>query len=200
MPRRWEARRDPAPSSSSPTASCLRAAAYTDPAGRWESKPWRSPVGLPLPVHCARRYSKQADLTSIDKLLASRTGWIESAPVSEPLECNRRGLKQLDLHERDAIVAAHVAGSSVAELARHYALSDYSIRMVLAKAGRITIHHHLTDGQLTTVSALYQSDVAVEAIARQFDMPSSSARLLLASLRLERPRTKSTGRGNMRRH
>jgi transposase-like protein len=94
----------------------------------------------------------------------------------------------LSTRDRQAIVQAHTAGGvSLKELAGRFGVSDYSIRVVLAKSGvklgRISIPPE-TD-QL--IDQLWRSGHSVAAIARQTGIAKSTLLLRLRTIESDQP-------------
>lgn len=85
--------------------------------------------------------------------------------------------------DRAKIVAAYVTGTATMTfLADRYGVSDYSIRVILRRAGIFT-NRRLTSATVSLVRSLSSTGVSVAEIARQTGIAKSTVRLVLAENR-----------------
>lgn len=103
-------------------------------------------------------------------------------PVAVPPRPTGRTLVcRIDDADRKAIVAAYVAGgTSLAQLAERYGVSDYSIRMILRKAGVPPQRRRVTVEQEERVRELWAEGLKPEAIAAEVGIGHASVRLIVA--------------------
>lgn len=130
-------------------------------------------------VHTLGRYSGMREAPSLlERCLALR----DCEPVALPARpTGRRLTSKLSYADRKAIVAAYVAGgTSLAALAEKYGVSDYSIRMILRKAGVPPQRRKVTAEQTARVHELWHDGMEPEAIATQVGMGPASVRLIVA--------------------
>ncbi|NKY94751.1 hypothetical protein [Gordonia sputi] len=133
-------------------------------------------------MHTLGRYSKTREAPSLlEKCLALRDG----EPAAQPTRPKPRRLKdKIKDADRKAIVAAYVAGgASLAALAEEYGVSDYSIRMVLRKAGIPPQRRTVTAKQVARVHELCAEGLKPEAIAAEVGMGHANVRLIVAGLK-----------------
>ena len=127
------------------------------------------------------RYSNQGVASEIlDRCLAlAGTKPVDRAPRPTP----RRLKDKLSESDRAAIVAAYVAGTaSIAALAERHGVSDYSIRLVLRKAGIGPKWRSATTEQTQRVSELWKLGKSMDAIATELGMGPGSVRLIVADI------------------
>jgi transposase-like protein len=132
-------------------------------------------------VHVMERYSNLWEADSLlDRCLALGDGeTVEQAPRPEA----RRLKDKLDEMERRAIVADYVSGvATIAALAERYGVSDYSIRMILRRAGIGPKRRTITPEQTARVLTLWATGLSVNAIAKQVGMGQANVRLIVAGL------------------
>ncbi|WP_222111049.1 hypothetical protein [Gordonia sihwensis] len=106
----------------------------------------------------------------------------EREPVALPARpTGRRLVSRLDDADRKAIVTAYVAGgTSLVQLAERYGVSDYSIRMILRKAGVPPQRGRVTAKQEARVRELWADGLKPEAIAAEVGMGHANVRLIIA--------------------
>lgn len=130
-------------------------------------------------AHTLGRYSstREAPLL-IERCLALR----DREPVPFPARPTGRQLVgRIDDADRNTIVAAYVSGgTSLAQLAERYGVSDYSIRMILRKAGVPPQRRTVTAEQEARVRELWAEGLKPEAIAAEVGMGHASVRLIVA--------------------
>jgi transposase-like protein len=81
------------------------------------------------------------------------------------------------------LVAAYVAGNaSIAALAERHGVSDYSIRLVLRRAGIGPTRRSATTEQTQRVAELWKLGKSMEAIAAELGMGPGSVRLIVAAM------------------
>lgn len=131
-------------------------------------------------VHTLGRYSGTQESPSLlERCLALR----DREPVAFPARpTGRRLVGRIDDADRKAIVAAYMAGgTSLVALAEAYSVSDYSIRMILRKAGVPPQRRKMTAEQEARVHELWGEGMKPEAIAAEVGMGHANVRLILAS-------------------
>lgn len=131
-------------------------------------------------MHTLGRYSKTREAPSLlERCLALQ----DSKPVTQPARPKARRLKdKLSDEDRKTIVTAYVAGgATLAQLAERYGVSDYSIRMVLRKAGIPPQRRKVTTEQEAQVRELWAKGLKPEAIAAEVGMGHANVRLIVAS-------------------
>lgn len=131
-------------------------------------------------VHTLGRYSKTREAPSLlERCLALRDG----EPVAQPTRPKPRRLKdKLSDADQKVIVATYVAGgATLAHLAEKYGVSDYSIRMVLRKAGVPPQRRTVTAEQTVRVRELWAGNMKPEAIAAKVGIGHATVRLIVAS-------------------
>lgn len=131
-------------------------------------------------MHTLGRYSGTWESPSLlERCLALR----DREPVAFPARpTGRRLVGRIDDADRKAIVAAYVAGgTSLAQLAERYGVSDYSIRMILRKAGIPPKRRKVTAEQEARVRELWSRGLKPEAIAVKAGMGHASVRLIIAA-------------------
>lgn len=131
-------------------------------------------------MHTLGRYSDIREAPSLlERCLALR----DREPVTFPARpTGRRLVGKIDDADRKAIVAVYVAGgASLAQLAERYGVSDYSIRMILRKAGVPPQRRKMTVEQEAQVHGLWGEGMKPEAIAAEVGMGHANVRLILAS-------------------
>ncbi len=130
-------------------------------------------------VHVMGRYSNQGVAPEIlgrclDLDMAKS---MNRAPRPTP----RRLKDKLNDSDRAAIVMAYVAGTdSITALAERYGVSDYSIRLVLRKAGIGPKWSTATDEQTQRVAELWRLGKSMDAIAAEVGMGPGAVRLIVA--------------------
>ncbi|GAA3965214.1 hypothetical protein GCM10022231_27350 [Gordonia caeni] len=130
-------------------------------------------------MHALGRYSDVREAPSLlERCLALR----DREPVAFPARpTGRRLVGRIDDADRKAIVATYVAGgTSLAQLAEKYGVSDYSIRMILRKAGIPPQRRRVTAEQETRVHELWAKGLKPEAIAAEVGMGHANVRLIIA--------------------
>jgi len=130
-------------------------------------------------VHTLGRYSGTRESHSLlERCLALR----DREPVAlPPRPTGRRLVGRIDDADRKTIVATYVAGgTSLAQLAEKYGVSDYSIRMILRKAGIPPQRSTVTAEQEARVHELWAEGLKPEAIAAEVGMGHANVRLIIA--------------------
>lgn len=132
-------------------------------------------------VHTLGRYSGMREAPSLlERCLALRDRELVAIP---PRPTGRRLVGRIDDADRKAIVAAYVAGgTSLAQLAERYGVSDYSIRMILRKAGVPPKRRTVTAEQEARVRELWAEGLKPEAIAAKVGMGHANVRLIVAGM------------------
>jgi len=103
---------------------------------------------------------------------------------------------RLSRYDHADIITSHVSGESIESLSRRLRISQYSIRMVLAPAGLVEVSHGVSSAQLAAACKLYESGVSAQAVARQFGVAESTARLIFAREGLRRVGVRTTTVGH----
>ena len=132
-------------------------------------------------VHTLGRYS---DIREAPSLLERCLVLRDREPVAFPARpTGRRLVGRIDDADRKAIVAAYVAGgASLAALAEKYGVSDYSIRMILRKAGVPPQRRKVTAEQEARIHELWAEGLKPEAIAAEVGMGHANVRLIVAGI------------------
>ncbi|MCD2146521.1 hypothetical protein [Gordonia paraffinivorans] len=95
----------------------------------------------------------------------------------------RRLKDKLSDADRKTIVVGYVSGNAtLAQLAEQYGVSDYSIRMVLRKAGVPPQRRKVTAEQTARVYELWAEGLKPEVIATEVGMGHANIRLIIASI------------------
>ena len=134
-----------------------------------------------MAVHTLGRYSSTREAPSLlERCLALR----DREPVALPARpTGRRLTSKLSDADRKAIVAVYITGgTSLAQLAERYGVSDYSIRMILRKAGIPPQRRKATDEQMARVRELWAEGLKPEVIAMEVGMGHASVRLIVAGI------------------
>lgn len=127
-----------------------------------------------------RRYSNEVILTSF--LERGIHAVASGAPIRRERPSARRLRDKLSLADRDAIVRDRQEnGDSLSVLARRYGVSDYSIRMILARAGVALGGPRINEDQRGQVMKWHQDGVSNMEIARRTGVTESSVALILAA-------------------
>ncbi|MGW5309729.1 hypothetical protein ACWEQ0_07615 [Nocardia thailandica] len=131
--------------------------------------------------HTLGRYSGMREAPSLlERCLALRDRELVAIP---PRPTGRRLVGRIDDADRKAIVAAYIAGgTSLAQLAERYGVSDYSIRMILRKAGVPPKRRTVTAEQEARVRELWAEGLKPEAIAAEVGMGHANVRLIVAGM------------------
>lgn len=130
-------------------------------------------------MHTLGRYSGIREAPSLlERCLALQ----DREPIAiPPRPTGRRLVGRIGDADRKAIVAAYVAGgTSLAQLAERYGVSDYSIRMILRKAGVPPQRRRVTVEQEERVRELWAEGLKPEAIAVEVGIGHASVRLIVA--------------------
>lgn len=73
-------------------------------------------------------------------------------------------------------------GVAIQRLARQCEVSDYSMRMILRKAGVGPTHQRTSPENVSKVRVLWSDDVSVAEIARQLGIGPPNVRMIIASI------------------
>lgn len=139
-----------------------------------------------------RRHSGHGHLTSkVEHLLGAVT---REVPLKVDAPRDHRMAARLSRHDHADIITSHVSGEGIKSLSRRLRISEYSIRMVLAPAGRIEVSHGLSSIELDAACKLYELGVSAQAVARRFGVAQSTARLVFATQGLRRSSASSVSR------
>lgn len=132
-------------------------------------------------MHTLGRYS---DIREAPSLLERCLVLRDREPVAFPARpTGRRLVGRIDDADRKAIVATYVAGgASLAALAEKYGVSDYSIRMILRKAGVPPQRRKVTAEQEARIHELWAEGLKPEAIAAEVGMGHANVRLIVAGI------------------
>lgn len=130
-------------------------------------------------MHTLGRYSDVREAPSLlERCLALRDRELVAFPARPT---GRRLVDRIDDTDRKAIVATFVSGgASLVALAEKYGVSDYSIRMILRKAGVPPQRRRVTAEQEDRVRELWAEGLKPEAIAAEVGMGHANVRLILA--------------------
>ncbi|BBY97282.1 hypothetical protein [Mycolicibacterium fallax] len=132
-------------------------------------------------VHTLGRYSKTREAPALlERCLALR----DREPAAKATRPKARRLKdKLSDADREVIAATYVSGSAtLAQLAEQYGVSDYSIRIVLRKAGIPPQRRKVTAEQHTRVCELWAKGLKPDAIAAEVGMGHANVRLIVAGI------------------
>jgi hypothetical protein len=89
---------------------------------------------------------------------------------------------KLSLDDQEAIVRARIeCGDSLRVIAGRYGVSDYSIRMVLLRAGITLGKPRLSEHQRSEIRRLSRVGISNMEISRRTGVPESSVALVLAA-------------------
>lgn len=92
---------------------------------------------------------------------------------------SRRLKHKISPADERALVEEYLRGSTVARLARQHGISEYSVRMILSRAGELRSTHGLTPGQVAVAHQLLNTGHSINHISQSMAVPDSTLRLVL---------------------
>lgn len=125
-----------------------------------------------------RRYSRQGHLTLRLERIEGATRTTQRTRSS-----TRRLRDKLSRADHDSIVRDRRENrDSLAVLAKRYGVSDYSIRMILARAGVAVGSPRMSEGKREQVQQWHRDGVSNMEIARRTGLAESAVALTVAAL------------------